>query len=675
MRGGLSVRPEDRTRGRVGGGGGNAGQRLPCGGVNVVSEIRVFSSSYPDRFSASFYHTLARSRGNVQDLSNLKRRRFDIGENTGHFVYSADLHLELPGLEITGEYARSSVYSRYPAEIDNRPAFDDAPRFADRGSAYFLNAVHNFKRGLVGGELFYINPGFSTELRSYLHSEPQFWRSHLNGLVNDYMYWQTVDDNDDGDRYPDIRHGNLVATHIDQVGTDLNGVFLDQDVNKDGAPDTNRDLDRIPDYEEPFLMFDVEPNDYHCDLSLRIAELAADSTLYQIEGWVEQLNSLDLESSSSFRGEFKFRSFTEYGTILVGGDGPNYYGADAALIIDLGGDDIYRNNCGAPPNEGGKRAGSVGLIVDLAGNDRYLGAADASIGSAIARVGMLFDKGGDDIYVGANLTQGSGFGGVGVVWDASGNDIYIGHEGAQASAFFGVGLLIDESGHDFYSAWQIRSGVWQQRRDRTLARQGGERFLSRGQVPSLYAGSNQFSGWAQGVGCGFRGFTPGGIGMLADGQGDDQYQGGDFSQGCGYFFGLGLLYDGRGEDDYRGGRYAQGAAAHQAIGVVVDAEGNDSYAATTAASQGSGWDASIGILEDRSGDDRYRYGTLCQGAGSMNGLGVLLDREGVDSYAALSGQGQGHGGSTRYWGGRNAKNIGILIDLEGDDPVQSAPDR
>ncbi len=33
-------------------------------------------------------------------------------------------------------------------------------------------------------------------------------------------------------------------------------------MNKDGVPDTNRDLDRIPDYEEPFLMFDVEPNEY-----------------------------------------------------------------------------------------------------------------------------------------------------------------------------------------------------------------------------------------------------------------------------------------------------------------------------------------------------------------------------------------------------------------------------
>ena len=406
--------------------------------------------------------------------------------------------------------------------------------------------------------------------------------------------------------------------------------------------------------------------------ALRIAELTTDPTLDQIEAWVEPLASSDFEPSSSFRGEFLFSSVTPYGSILVGGDGPNYYGADAALIIDLGGDDIYRNNCGAPPNEEGQRAGAVGLVIDLDGDDRYLTATDVSVGSAVAGVGMLFDKGGNDIYVGANVTQGTGFGGVGVVWDASGNDIYIGHTAVQASAFFGVGLLIDESGHDFYSAWQIAQGFGGSGGIALLHDKAGNDFyLADEKIPSLYDGPNQFSGWAQGVGCGFRGFTPGGVGMLVDRQGDDQYQGGDFSQGSGYFFGVGLMYDGQGDDDYRGGRYSQGAGAHQAIGAAVDAGGHDSYTATVAASQGSGWDASIGILEDLSGDDRYRCGTLCQGAGSMNGLGVLLDHEGSDSYAALTGQ--GHDGSTRYWGGRNARNIGILIDLEGVDQFDRHP--
>ena len=38
--------------------------------------------------------------------------------------------------------------------------------------------------------------------------------------------------------------------------------FPGQDDDGDGFPDTNRNGNSIPDFEEPFLMFDVEPIDY-----------------------------------------------------------------------------------------------------------------------------------------------------------------------------------------------------------------------------------------------------------------------------------------------------------------------------------------------------------------------------------------------------------------------------
>ena len=219
------------------------------------------AGAYHDRFSSTYYQTALRARGNVRDLSNLKRVRFEVGENTANFVYSADLHLSLPGLEIAGEYARSSVYSRYPGRMGEDPAFDASPRFADRGSAGFVNAVHRSGRGLVGAELFAINPGFQTEMRNYLNTA-SLWLGHLDLALNNTMYWQLVDDNEDGDVYPDIRYGNPVGVPVDRVGTDLNGVWMGQDEDGDGTPDTNRNLNRTPDYEEPFLMFDVEPNAY-----------------------------------------------------------------------------------------------------------------------------------------------------------------------------------------------------------------------------------------------------------------------------------------------------------------------------------------------------------------------------------------------------------------------------
>ena len=39
-------------------------------------------------------------------------------------------------------------------------------------------------------------------------------------------------------------------------------MFPGQDEDNDGFPDTNRNFNQILDYEEPFLMYDVEPNEY-----------------------------------------------------------------------------------------------------------------------------------------------------------------------------------------------------------------------------------------------------------------------------------------------------------------------------------------------------------------------------------------------------------------------------
>ena len=230
--------------------------------VAMLHTTNTTTATYADRLSATYYQIVARAEGNVWDLSNLRRVRFSVGENTGQFVYSADVQLLLPSLEIHGEYAHSSVYSRYPARVDGRPAFDDARRFSNRGAAYFLNAVHRFGRGLVGGELFSIEPGFQTEMRSYLHYENPLWLGMFSAVINNTMYWQLVEDNDDGDRDPDRQFGNPVAISPDQVGTDLDGVWLNQDEDNDGAPDINRNLNRVPDFDEPFLMFDVEPNGY-----------------------------------------------------------------------------------------------------------------------------------------------------------------------------------------------------------------------------------------------------------------------------------------------------------------------------------------------------------------------------------------------------------------------------
>ncbi len=380
----------------------------------------------------------------------------------------------------------------------------------------------------------------------------------------------------------------------------------------------------------------------------------------------------------TFGGEFLFARETKRGWILIGGDGDNFYGEDAALIIDLGGDDIYLNNCGGTlfiAAEGEvtyEQQSAVGLLIDFDGNDEYVGNGWGSMGAAIGGVSFLIDLRGDDSYSGSWLTQGSAFGGVGVLWDQEGDDRYSARQPAQAAAFFGAGLLLDGSGTDQYAAAEQAQGFGGAAGFGLLYdRRGDDRYMADRGAPSSYGSAGIYQGWSQGVGCGFRRSASGGIGALIDGAGDDEYQAGNFSQGTGYFFGLGLLVDRDGDDRYRSSRYSQGSAAHQAAGCLLDINGDDEYFARQAANQGAAWDAAVGILEDRAGDDDYQGGGLAQGAASMNGVGVLFDWAGADRYQAVNGQGRG--GSVEY--GRDAFNLGILIDTGGGSDSYSEKGR
>ena len=192
---------------------------------------------------------------------------------------------------------------------------------------------------------------------------------------------------------------------------------------------------------------------------------------------------------------------------------------------------------------------------------------------------------------------------------------------------------------------------------------GDDSYFADNSAPSSYGTPGVYDGWSQGVGCGIRGFSSGGLGVLVDGNGDDRYQAGNFSQGAGYFFSFGTLIDIEGDDHFNASRYAQGAAAHQAIGTLIDRSGNDYYRGRVAASQAGAWDMAVAILEDRSGNDKYEAEGFAQAAGAMTAVAILHDWDGDDRYDAISGQ--AHGDSRPYCGSQGEKNLAILIDGGG----------
>lgn len=412
---------------------------------------------------------------------------------------------------------------------------------------------------------------------------------------------------------------------------------------------------------------------------LELAALADPQSLRRIERAARRLSGRPVEVPDIFTGDFRLAVESPWGWVLVGDRGDNVYGGDAAVIVDLGGDDLYLGSVAGPAIEasrsiyaatdtrGLQARAPVGVVLDFGGDDRYVSNRPGALGSGFGGVGLLVDTGGDDTYTADRIALGAAFCGVGLLLDGGGDDVYHARQAAQGCAFYGAGLLVDTDGDDLYTAAQFSQGFGGARGlGLLLDGAGRDRYVADLTVPSGYGTRGIYNGWSQGVGCGFRGYAAGGIGVLADtGTDADAYQAGNFSQGTGYFFGLGVLADAGGDDRYIGTRYTQAASAHQAIGVLLDGGGNDKYRGAVAANQAGAWDVGIAVLVDADGDDSYHGAGLAQGAAAMNGFALLYDGGGADTYRASSGQ--GNGGSTDYWGGRRSLNLGLLIDAGGTD--------
>lgn len=407
---------------------------------------------------------------------------------------------------------------------------------------------------------------------------------------------------------------------------------------------------------------------------------------------------------------------TEAGTIAIAGSGGDDHalgeGEAQLLLLDLGGDDTYRDGAGANRDEDNP----VAVAIDLGGNDAYgydvvpddhdtegVLASDAGgrsrsggyypsasdvprQGAGRLGIGMLLDLGGgNDSYASLRMSQGFGALGVGVLYDDGGDDTYAAEAGAQGSAVFGYGLLLDRAGNDTYLGWAYSQGfgyvgsvgalVDVEGDDDFRADPGngfgGTTLYASPQLP----GGEGNSSFCQGAGFGLRGdsyglWLSGGLGVLRDASGSDSYVAGVFSEGTGYWEGTGLLSDGDGADQYDALYYMQGGSAHFATGLLHDGGGDDRYNQRFDSyymHSGAGHDYSLGMLIDESGDDTYGYNGLAAGASNCQGVGVFVDRDGSDVYDARSTYSTGLGNHSGECASRTSQaSTGIFLDSGGD---------
>ena len=239
--------------------------RIEVADIGVVNARE--GTPHDERYESPFYKTVRRAEGNVQDLSNVERIRIPIGNETGQSVWGTNMALDLPGLRVRGEFAESIRYSRYrdgvpgqelpsiPGSTDPDPPLyeGNGERHDDQDRAAYVQLERETAGYGFGAELFSIGPRFNERLTK----RP----GDVGGLGggqpyvrNRTTFFSLVEDNDDGDANPELKVRGAAPRDL--------AVFPGQDADNDGIPDTNRNLNGLPDYLEPFLLYQVDPDEY-----------------------------------------------------------------------------------------------------------------------------------------------------------------------------------------------------------------------------------------------------------------------------------------------------------------------------------------------------------------------------------------------------------------------------
>jgi hypothetical protein len=205
----------------------------------------------------------------------------------------------------------------------------------------------------------------------------------------------------------------------------------------------------------------------------------------------------------------------------------------------------------------------------MAGDDIY-GRKEAPIADADALCT-------DEPLVPRALTDGAGFAGVGILLDAAGNDHYVGKEAAQGVGHMGgVGILRDAAGDDTYTAVRLSKGfatiqgvgilselggndVYDYYMPRALDPEARFRMPGSGGALSTFGLCDNQPRWEEGSA------VADGIGILVEDGGDDTYRPGPplahtvgtiepprhtGSLGSGDMGGFGLMFDRAGHDSY-----------------------------------------------------------------------------------------------------------------------------
>lgn len=346
-----------------------------------------------------------------------------------------------------------------------------------------------------------------------------------------------------------------------------------------------------------------------------------------------------------------FTYTTPIGDIVIAGTAAHTHtlAASPLLLIDLGGDDSYIGAVGA--NRGSDQP--ISIAIDLGGSDSYTYAKVGAPGDA----GLLASdgagravpvRGGNGpVTLSSASRQGAGRGGVGLLYDLGpGTDRYETLRFGQGYGLLGVGVLLDEQGGVEMTSESVSQG----------AGLFGTGIVVLGDNPNRLTAYHA----AQGYG------GPYGVGVLVGGAGDDVYTAvpGDASAGDALYVerlrGPAVAFSASQGAGVGSPPTAVRGAMSGGLGWLIERGGDDRYVAGLGA-QGFGRRFGAGQLVDLAGDDIHDVAALGAGAGVEGGQGLRDDRAGRDTLGSATRRLEAGAGYGEDFGG------GISLDRAGDD--------
>ncbi|MBT4485268.1 MAG: hypothetical protein HOC71_16500 [Candidatus Latescibacteria bacterium] len=227
------------------------------------------SGKNSDWYDTTYWRKAAQAEGNIKDGSNIRTVNFNFGYEVANEVWGFDADFNYKGFKIKAEYVTNTHTYMFadglagagkPISFVAGLAPRTGHRFSQSDHAYYVTAEKDWGKFGFAGEIFKMGKYYRPYM-DYFTSNVAMSTSNALMRSNNTARVSVIEDNDDDDQYPDQMLVRRVMGNIES-SEDPDGVFPGNDTDNDGIPDTNKNINEIPDSDEPFLMFDSDPDEF-----------------------------------------------------------------------------------------------------------------------------------------------------------------------------------------------------------------------------------------------------------------------------------------------------------------------------------------------------------------------------------------------------------------------------